>query len=278
MRGLTASVLNIDQAALTIHVLERLESLSSAGWSVQLVLVDNGSRPEELQQLVDWFAAHGHRFGEMLLVASSRNRGADGGRNVALTLALHDRILILDNDVILPEEPQWLEALWRHMERDPEIGIVAPLLVFADYPDIAQSAGIALTEQGRVGYLNRADAVASVPPGLAEVVAAPSACWLVRQSAQRAVGLWSSEFHPMQYGDVDFCVRLGVAGWKIVCDRDVRVRHIENVTTRSLKGVSYARVAVEHSLLFREKWSHLLPRIAAITDDDIYWRPIPRVP
>jgi len=276
MRHLTASLLNINEAQLTINVLEKLARLPSEGWAVQLILVDNGSRNDQLRPLSDWFLANKHRFAEMLFITASRNLGANGGRNIALKLAWGKRILILDNDVILPDDPGWLETLWQRMENDPQVGIVGPMLVFAQYPDIVQGAGIGLTDRGRVGYLNRAESVDHVPSTLIEVTASPAACWLVHREAQQAVGLFSNEFYPMQYWDIDFCVRLGLAGWKTLCDRSVRIEHIENVTTRNLKEHPYARVSVRHGMQFREKWADILPAIATITDEDIYWKPIPR--
>jgi GT2 family glycosyltransferase len=276
MRRLTASLLNLNEAQLTINVLDRLASLSAQGWALQLILVDNGSRAEQVRRLSDWCLANKDRFAEMLFLAASRNLGANGGRNVALKLASAGRILILDNDVILPDDSGWLETLWQRLENDPKVGIVGPMLVFADYPDIVQGAGIGLAERGRVGYLNRGQPLESLPPTPVEVVASPSACWLVRREAQQAVGLLSDEFYPMQYEDVDFCVRLILAGWKILCDRSVSIKHIENVTTRNLQDHPYARVSVRHGMQFREKWADLLPRIATITEDEIYWGPIPR--
>ncbi len=81
----------------------------------------------------------------------------------------------------------------------------------------------------------------------------------------------------MQYEDVDFCLRVGQAGWKIICDQSIRLKHIENVTTFNLQEHPYARVSVRHGMRFREKWAGLLPQIAALDDPDIYWGPIPRV-
>lgn len=277
MRELTASLLNINQAQLTIDVLEKLACLSLKGWAVQMILVDNGSRDDQLRWLSDWFAENKGRFAEMLFIAASQNMGANGGRNIAFKLASYDRILILDNDVILPDDSDWLDTLWERLEGDPQAGIVGPMLVFDEYPGIVQGAGIGLTHRGRVGYLNRAEPVDSIPPSLTEVVASPSACWLLRREAQLAVGLLSDEFYPMQYEDVDFCVRLGLAGWKTICDRSVRIIHIENVTTRNLEDHPFARVAVRHGMRFREKWADVLPRIATITEDDVYWGPVPRV-
>jgi GT2 family glycosyltransferase len=212
----------------------------------------------------------------MLFLAASRNLGGNGGHNVSFKLASSDRILLLDNDVILPEDSAWLDSLWQRLDDNSYAGIVGPLLVFAGYPHIVQGAGIGLTQRGRVGYLERGQSVDLIPTSPVEVVAAPSTCWLMRREAQQEVGLFADEFYPMQYWDVDFCVRLGEAGWKIVCDRGVRIRHIENVTTRGLRDYPYARVSVRNWMRFREKWADVLPRIATISEDDIYWGPIPR--
>jgi GT2 family glycosyltransferase len=276
MNHLTASLLNINEAALTIDVLDKLAGLSDLDWQIQLILVDNGSRADQLQLLQDWFSSNKSRFEEILFVAASGNLGATGGRNLALKLASTDRILILDNDVILPDDAVWMNRLWQGMEADPRVGVIGPMLVFADYPEIVQGTGIGLSAQGRVGYLNRGNPVTKVPPIVMEVVASPSACWLVRREAQQAVGFLSDEFYPVQYEDVDLCIRLNLAKWKILCDCSVRIKHIENVTTRNLKDHSFDRLTVRRGMQLKEKWADVLPKIANITEDDIYWGPIPR--
>ncbi len=276
MHHLTVGILNINQAQLTIDVLANLARLPDDVWSVQLILVDNGSSAEQLQELTTWFSENSGSFAEVLFISAFRNLGADGGRNQILKLATGSRFLFLDNDVILPEDNGWLETLWRRMDENPEIGIVGPMLVFADYPDIVQATGIGLTDRGRVGYLNRAEAVEAITPDPVEVVASPAACWLIRKEAQQQIGLFPTDYYPMQYEDVDYCIQFVQAGWKILCDPTIKIQHIENVTTRNLDDHPYARVSVKHARQFRQKWAHVLPQLATITDNDIYWNPIPR--
>lgn len=270
-RELTVSLLNIDQAALTMQVLEPLAALSGEDWRIRLILVDNGSGAGEFTVLQDWMWANRTRFEEVLFVASSRNLGCTGGRNLAFKLAATDRMLVLDNDVILPVGSTWLETLSRRMDLEPQAGIVAPMLVFADRPGVVQATGIGLTKEGRVGYINRNRQAASISSNPIEVVAAPAACWLIRRDAQQAVGLFSDAYYPVQYEDVDLCVRLRLGGWKIICDPSVRIGHIENVTTRNLKDYPFARLTVRNSMTFREKWSDVLPQLATIDQDDISW-------
>lgn len=276
MSSLTVGVLNFNRASLTIDVLDKVALLSKAGWDTQLIVVDNGSAEDEVQCLTEWFLANRGQFAEALCIAASRNLGVNGGRNVILELAAGEAILILDNDLILPADPDWLNTLWQKLETDPKVAIVGPMLVFSDYPEIVQATGIALTDSGRVGYLHRGDPVEMVPAMPVQVVATPAACWLLRTEAQQSVGLFSEDYYPMQYEDVDFCVRLGLEGWKIVCDRSVKMAHIGNVTTRNLPDHPFARLAVRNAMRFREKWASVLPRIATLQEEEIYWGPIPR--
>jgi GT2 family glycosyltransferase len=272
---LTIGILNLDQVAMTIRLLDQVTCLLEANWDIQLIVVDNGSA--EIQQLTEWFLANKCGFREVLFVAVSHNLGVDGGRNVILKLAAGEAVLILDNDLILPADTDWLDGLWHRLRTEPKAAIVGPMLVFSDQPDIVQAAGSGLTARGRVGFLHRGDPVTAVPAEPIQVVATPAACWLLRREAQAAVGLFSEDYYPMLYQDVDFCVRLGLAGWKIVCERGVKVMHIEHVTTRNIPGYPFERQNARNGMRFRDKWADVLPSIASIEQEDIYWGPIPRL-
>jgi GT2 family glycosyltransferase len=277
MPSLTVGILNLNQTDMTAQMLDQVAELPEAGWDIQLIVVDNGSARNEVVRLTDWFLSNRNRFVESIFVGISRNLGCAGGRNVILKLAAGDAYLFLDNDLILPDSSEWLAILWQDLQADPYIAIVGPMLVFSDYPEIVQAAGSGLTDRGRVGYLLRGEPVETIPETAIQVGVSPSACWLVRPEAQRAIGWFSEEFDPAQYEDMDFCVRLGLEGWKIVCDRGVRVVHREHVTTRGIPGHPFERLNARNAMRFREKWADVLPQLATIQQQDIYWGPIPRI-
>jgi GT2 family glycosyltransferase len=272
---LTVGILNLNQAAMSIRLLDQVACLLDAEWDIQLIVVDNGSA--EIRQLTQWFLANKQGFRDVLFIAASHNLGVDGGRNVILKLAAGEAVLILDNDVILPANTNWLDRLWYRLKSEPKAAIVAPMLVFADHPEIVQAAGSGFTARGRVGFLHRGDPVNMVPAEPVQVVATPAACWLIRREAQLSVGLFSEDYYPMQYQDMDFCVRLGLAGWRIICERGVRLMHIGHVTTRNIPGYPFERHSARNGMLFRDKWADVLPAIATIEREDIYWGPIPRL-
>ena len=274
MRTLTAGLMNINETQLTLGVLDALANLSERGWAVQLILLDNGSDRDEVQVLRDWFAENTARFSDALLHVAGTNLGCSAGRNFMLERCGSDRILFLDNDLVLPSDAGWLEGLWRTMDDAEGAGIVGPVLEYADHPGVIEAAGVGFTKSGRVGYLCRGRSIHDLPPGAISVAASPSACWLVRRDAQRAVGLFSDEFSSVQYEDLDFCVRMGLAGWKVVCNRSVRICHVGNVTTRNLKDHPFERLTVRQGMRFKEKWAELLPKLATITEADIHWGPV----
>lgn len=276
MRSVSIGLINVNQSALTISMMERLAEAADRGYSAQLVLVDNGSAPDDLARLEGWVDANGGRFSDVAFFDAGENLGAAAGRNVILERCEGDRILILDNDLELPDL-DWLDTLWEVSDRRPDAGLVGPMLVFAAHPDVVQAAGIGLTRLGRVAYLHRGDLVESVPPTVETVQASPAACWLLDRDVQREAGLFPEIYYPMQYWDVDYCMQLEAIGSSVICDRSTRVRHIVNTTTRSMGDSFFARTAVKHGMIFRERWADRLETLDAIQDADIYWGPIPRV-
>ena len=80
MGSLTVGVLNLNEASLTIDVLDKVALLSKAGWDMQLIVVDNGSADDEVQRLTDWFLVNKSQFAEALFITASRNLGCEIGR------------------------------------------------------------------------------------------------------------------------------------------------------------------------------------------------------
>ncbi len=276
MRSLSIGLLNLGQARLTLDVVEGLRGFRAAGWRTQLIVVDQGSEDADIRALRGGLAAAADDFDEVDFVEAGENLGAAAGRNVVLARSEGQRILILDNDLVLDGEAGWFEQLWRDLDDDPTLGIVGPTLVFASDPSTVQATGIGLTRLGRVGYLNRGLQVEDVPAEPVRVIASPAACWLMEGSIQREVGLFPEVYYPMQYWDVDYCMQLDAAGYGVLNDRRVTIRHIVNVTTRSMGDRTFARTAVRHGMIFRERWGHRLATLDTIEDADVYWGPVPR--
>jgi len=95
------------------------------GWSVQTIVVDNGSSDGSPAKL-------GAEFPGVEIVALSENLRFAGGNNAGLERALKngaDAVMLLNNDT--EADPGLLERLVLALEQDPKAGAAAPLIYFA---------------------------------------------------------------------------------------------------------------------------------------------------
>jgi GT2 family glycosyltransferase len=171
-------------------------------------------------------------FPQVRLIANTENVGFARANNQALALAHGRFVLVINSDAVL--RPGALARLVEHLERHPTTGVVGPRTRGGD-GRIQVSFGPALTplaewrqgalvrgvRAGDAGALERAEALAAVAhsPGWVS-----GSCLLARRQALSAVGGFDERFF-LYEEDVDLCVRLAQAGWRIDYLPDAEVMH-----------------------------------------------------
>jgi N-acetylglucosaminyl-diphospho-decaprenol L-rhamnosyltransferase len=212
--------------------------LQQADVDVAVTVVDNGSTPPAL------VAAPGTR-----VIRSETNLGVGGGRNLGVGAGSAPYVCVLDSDARL--HPGALGRLVEPLAGDDTIGVSAP--VFSGQRPEA-SGGRAPTLRRKVlRGLNRTDVYAATPGQGGgpwwDVEFAIGACQLFRRDAFDTVGGLdaSARFGPE---DVDFCLRLRGAGWRVVqvdgpiCDHPPR---------RAFRGI-WTRRGAAHTAAFARHW------------------------
>jgi GT2 family glycosyltransferase len=161
-------------------------------------------------------------------------------------------VCFLDSDARL--HPGALEALVQPMVTDASIGLTAP--VFTDQLPEA-SGGRAPTLPRKVSRaLNRTDLYASMPGqgrGASwDVDFVIGACQLFRRDAYDAVGGLddAAAFGPE---DVDFCLRLKAAGWRV---QQVARAGCDHPARRAFKGLLTRRGLLHSAAVVRHLWRH----------------------
>ena len=216
-------------------------ALGSGEVSVNVLVIDNGSEPPVSDP----------RDPRVRVVRNSSNRGVAPARNQGVSLAAHPYVCFLDSDARL--HPNALTRLIRELERDPSVALAAP--VFAGQPREA-SAGRAptlLRKLARVANLRDTYASNSPPDADAwDVDFAIGACQVFRREAFDQVGgLDESYFYGPE--DVDFCLRLREAGWRIV---QVGSAEVDHPPRRRFRGI-WSRRGAQHALaVSRHLWRH----------------------
>ena len=231
-----------------------LESLD--GSKAEVLLIDNASRDNSLSLVRE-------RFPEVKLFPQEENLGFAAANNLAAAKASGEALLLLNNDAWL--EAGALDLLAEKLSARPDVGLIAPEL---RYPN-GQRQFSWSPARGVVGEVlqkarNRFEAQAWAHGSLARWLARmigptwyTAACVLIRAEAFRAVGGFDEEFL-MYFEDVDLCLRLEAAGWRLAWEPGAIVYHAGGVANRSDVDDLYRPSQLRYYRLHRPQWESRL--------------------
>jgi GT2 family glycosyltransferase len=185
-----------------------------------VILVDNGSDDGS----VEWVLV---RFPQVRLLRNTQNVGFAEGNNQAIRVTDAEYIVTLNNDARV--EPGWLAALVEVVTSDPTVGMVASKMLFADQPNMINSAGIALDPVGiawdRLGGMS--DNPDERTP--TEVFGPCAGAALYRRTMLNQIGLFDKDFFAYME-DVDLAWRARLAGFRCLYAPKARVYHAHSAT------------------------------------------------
>jgi GT2 family glycosyltransferase len=244
-------VLAKDQLDHTRRCLSALRRTVPPGMA-EIILVDNGSR--------DGTRAWAEAQPDLRLIANPENRGFGPANNQAAATARGEFLLFLNNDT--EPQPGWLEALLQEVAADPQIGAVGARLVTRE--GLLLEAGAVLNLDGTVTNRGREtfQSAHSYAPAL-DVDYTSACCLLVRRQAFEAVRGYDPLYAPAYYEDVDLCVALREAGWRVRVAPEAWIVHAESVTAKAVTGSEKKRLKLQKAAQrkFLDKWGDrfLLP-------------------
>lgn len=245
---------------------------ASAHRPLEIVAVDNGST-DSTPQLLDEQSGRLEGLGiEVQRLTFKENIGAVSGRNRAMERARGDYWVFLDNDVV-PRSRRWVEELLAYLAAHPDVGAVAPKLVFPFAPFPIQCAGCEVSPTGKVSFLGRGEPRETPEFNCErECQALISACWMMPAAAAWKTGPLDEGFNPAQFEDIDYCYRLRSAGYRTVCLPAVEMYHFENVTTGGTESLNYRYITVKNGLRFKQKWEKRFASEGGRPDAEMPWR------
>jgi O-antigen biosynthesis protein len=210
--------------------------------SVELVVVDHiGSEGSTLERLLERTACVRVPFEGTLNFSLMNNLGAE---------AAGSEFLVFLDDGVTPIDPEWLDVMVAHLSRR-EIGVVGGQLL---YPSGAiQHAGVAVGLHGGAGHPGRGAFRVELMNYVQlprDVSAVTGACLGIRRSVFKSLGGFNPSF-PVNYYDVDFCLRVRESGYRVLVDPRVKLTHVECAARRG--SATFAE-----RQLFRERWRHVL--------------------
>jgi GT2 family glycosyltransferase len=206
----------------------------------EIIVVDNGSSDGTISFLRSQASV---RF-----IQNDTNRGFPAAANQGLRAAAGERILLLNNDVIVT--PGWLKRMLDVFDRFSDVGLVGPC---SNEVSGAQRVCIAyntLEDLNRFAS-SRADQYHGVYEDVPRLV---GFCLLLRREVMDRVGLLDERFGIGNFEDDDYCRRSILAGFRAVIARDSFVHHVGSATFKAA-GTDYAGLLERNRQLYLEKWS-----------------------
>jgi len=172
------------------------------------------------------------RFPAARVIGSASNLGFSRANNLALREARGEHVLVLNSDCEV--RPGAVEKMAAVLEARPDVAVVGPRTVGADgRPQMSFGPKLTpLTEwrqrrlvrgvkEGRSDVLRE---VASRTAGEREPGWVSASCFLARRRALEAVGGFDESFF-LYEEDVDLCLRVRAAGWRVVYTPTAEVVH-----------------------------------------------------
>jgi GT2 family glycosyltransferase len=220
----------------------------------EILLVDNGSTDGSL-------AFVERNFPMVRIVRLPENRGAGAARNVGIRDAASDRILMLDNDVVLLDGAA--ERLSAALDAHPEAAAAAATVLYARNPDIVQYDG---ADSHYLGLMILKNADVPLSGRRAEVHTGNSlvTCCFMLDRRRLPEGVRFDEDYFYIAEDHDFGLQLRQQGYEIVSVPDALVLHgdgTENLSIRQLGA--YSRLRVLYTI--RNRWLVIFKHYSART-------------
>lgn len=213
---------NFNQPAVTLDFLKSVKE-NTKHQNVEVVLIDNGSREdhEESYRLA---------YPGLVYVRSDKNLGFAGGNNLGIKVAKGDYLLLLNNDTEISNN--LIEILSAELDSNPDIGLLSPLILYFEQPEIIQYAGF--TEMNYLTCRNEGIGAMEVNKGQYDLDSRETgfchgAAMICRRKDLEEVGMMAEEFF-LYYEELDWCEKFRKAGKKIWFTGKTKIYHKESMS------------------------------------------------
>ncbi|MCK9860552.1 glycosyltransferase family 2 protein [Paenibacillus sp. ATY16] len=201
----------------------------------ELIVIDNGSTDGTLDYL---------KQQRIIAISLPVNTGFPAACNWGMRLARGDRLLLLNNDVLVTSE--WLGRMHSVLDSDPAIGLVGPMTNYASgrqqiamtgrYDEFAER--LKIDENGQCEFVNRIIGF----------------CMLFSRSLMQTIGQLDERFSPGHYEDDDYCYRAYRAGYRVAVAKDAFVYHHGSASFGRYDGEALEELVERNRRLFMNKW------------------------
>ncbi|MGI4852795.1 MAG: glycosyltransferase family 2 protein [Janthinobacterium lividum] len=219
---------------------------------LHVVVVDNGSTDDSIEQLGAWMKTAESSPTTFSLLPSGANLGFARGSNLGVRQALEagaEFVWLLNNDTECP--PDTLAKLVQTARNGLSTGMVGTVLYYQSNPAKVQAWG-----GGRI-HCGSGTATHYLRPTVLESNSYLTfASVLIRTAVFQEIGLLHEGFF-MYYEDSDFCLRVRKTEWKLAVAADTAVLHKESASTEGTRNPFMEKTTASSGMRFLSRHSSL---------------------
>jgi GT2 family glycosyltransferase len=184
---------------------------------VEIIVADNGSTDGSREAVKKLFP-------EVILLENKLNLGAVMAVNNCIRKAKGEFILRMDNDVII--EKDVIEKLLKVLKNNPKVGATTGLQFYTEEPNVLRGTEMKVNLFiGKTKFYNRdKEYHEEFEKKFLEIEAVSACVLLARKSVWEEIGFLEENYF-LAYDDVDWCLRLRKAGYKIIIIGSAKVYH-----------------------------------------------------
>ncbi len=182
----------------------------------ELIIINNASDDstfeylEKLKQEKD----------NIILIHNEQNLGYSKGNNQGMKIAKGDYLFMLNNDILFM--PNWLENMVEILDKNPQIGVLAPKTHISAQPLQLIENPENYTKENYMEIFNNRQ------PDISEISYCDKViffCWAMRREVLEKVGFLDENFGLAWYEDDDYTLRVLYQGYKPAIANNVFLFH-----------------------------------------------------
>ena len=217
--------------------------------AIEIIVVDNASADGSPDFLRQWVSGAANRK----LILNDDNRGFAAANNQGLAIAGGDYLVLLNNDTYVT--PGWVRTLFKHLQRDPSIGLIGPVT-----NNIGNQAKIQISYDGMDEMLLQAGHYTRSHIGqLFPLQTAAFFCVMFSRDVYQRVGDLDEAFGRGFFEDDDYCRRVEQLGLRIVCAEDVFIHHHLSASFNKVRSSDRQKLFEQNKATYEAKWGPWVP-------------------
>ena len=233
----------------TIECIKSLKNLKYNNYKI--IIVDNASSDNSINELNKYVGDN------LLLLKSNENLGFSGGNNIGIKYALEndaDYVMLLNNDTEV--EPNFLEYMINAAESDKSIGIVGCKIKYYDNKNLLWYAGGQVNWFKFIGeHFGMREEDNGQYDKFKKISFMTGCCMLIKREVIEKVGMLPDEYF-MYFEDVDFCVKVQEAGYKIVYEPKAVIYHKVGISGGGEESPFSIKWCTRNRIYFMNKYSY----------------------